>query len=98
VLIADGNRDGATSLALLLAFEDYEVRTATDGIEALQIAEEFRPEVVLLDIGYAGIGRLRDGSAFARASLARRIALYAISGWERPQTSTGRSRRGSIVT
>jgi signal transduction histidine kinase len=81
VLIADDNRDGATSLALLLAFEDCEVRTANDGIEALQIAEEFRPEVVLLDIGMPGLDGYETARRLRERPWARHIALYAITGW-----------------
>jgi signal transduction histidine kinase/ActR/RegA family two-component response regulator len=81
VLIADDNRDGATSLALLLAFEDCEVRTAHDGIEALQIAEEFRPEVVLLDIGMPGLDGYETARRLRERPWARHIALYAVTGW-----------------
>ena len=51
VLIADDDRDGATTLAMLLQIEGYEVRTVHGGQEALDAAREFKPHVVLLDIG-----------------------------------------------
>jgi CheY-like chemotaxis protein len=51
VLIADDDRDGATTLATLLQIEGYEVRTVHGGQEALDAAREFKPHVVLLDIG-----------------------------------------------
>jgi CheY-like chemotaxis protein len=51
VLLADDDRDGASTLAVLLQLEGYEVRTVHGGQEALDAAREFKPHVVLLDIG-----------------------------------------------
>jgi CheY-like chemotaxis protein len=81
VLIADDNRDAATSLALLLALEECEVRTANDGIEALRIAEEFRPEVVFLDIGMPGQDGYETARHLRERPWARHIGLFAVTGW-----------------
>ena len=51
VLVVDDNHDSATTLALLLNLMGHETRTANDGIEALEVAERFKPDVALLDIG-----------------------------------------------
>jgi CheY-like chemotaxis protein len=51
VLVVDDNVDGAESLALLLSLDGHDVRMAHDGRSALAAAEEYRPDVVLLDIG-----------------------------------------------
>jgi CheY-like chemotaxis protein len=51
VLIVDDNRDGAATLGRMMALLGHDTRTAHDGLEALELAEAFRPEVVLLDIG-----------------------------------------------
>ena len=51
VLIADDDCDGARVLSTLVQLEGYEVRTVHGGQEALDAAREFRPDVVLLDIG-----------------------------------------------
>ncbi|MBC7843391.1 MAG: PAS domain-containing protein [Gemmatimonadaceae bacterium] len=51
VLVADDNSDAATSLASLLTFLGHEVRTANDGLEAVDVTAAFRPDVILLDIG-----------------------------------------------
>jgi PAS domain S-box-containing protein len=51
VLVVDDNEDAAESLALLLRARGHEIRTAHDGPSALSVAEDFRPEVVFLDIG-----------------------------------------------
>jgi len=44
VLVADDNSDLAESVAMLLRFEGHEVRIAHDGLSALELAEEFKPD------------------------------------------------------
>ncbi len=82
ILVVDDNADAALSLAKLLRrLYGQEVRVAHDGPEALDIAEEFRPEVVLLDLampamdGYEVARRLRDRPALAGTM------LVALTGW-----------------
>ncbi|HEY1066933.1 MAG TPA: response regulator, partial [Pirellulales bacterium] len=62
VLIVDDNADAAASLAMLLTFCGDDVRTASGGAKALELAREFRPRIVLLDIGLPGM----DGYDLAR--------------------------------
>ena len=50
VVIADDNRDTVLTLGILLRSESYDVRLATSGSEAISLVEDFRPDVVLLDI------------------------------------------------
>jgi CheY-like chemotaxis protein len=51
ILVVDDNRDTADSLALMLRLLGHDLHTAHDGLEAVQAAATFRPDVVLLDIG-----------------------------------------------
>ncbi len=51
ILVVDDNKDSADSLGTLLQLKGNDVRTAYDGLEAVEVAESFRPELVLLDIG-----------------------------------------------
>jgi PAS domain S-box-containing protein len=51
MLIVDDNLDAAQSLAMMLKLKGHEVETAHDGLAALSAAEQFRPEMILLDIG-----------------------------------------------
>jgi two-component system CheB/CheR fusion protein len=64
ILLVDDNVDALESGAALLQVDGYEVRTARDGAAALRYAEEFRPDVLLLDIGLPEM----DGYEVARRS------------------------------
>jgi CheY-like chemotaxis protein len=81
VLIVDDNRDGAQGLAMMLDLEGHEVRTAVDGLEALAIAEEFQPQVVLLDIGMPGIDGYETARRLRARPWARSTLLCAQTGW-----------------
>jgi two-component system CheB/CheR fusion protein len=75
VLVIDDNVDGSETLALLLEHAGHIVRLAHDGATALDAAREFRPHVVLLDIGlpdtngYEVARKLRGRGETARAML-----------------------------
>lgn len=62
ILVVDDNTDAVESLALLLELEGHDVRTALDGPAALDLASDFQPEAILLDIGLPGM----DGYEVAR--------------------------------
>jgi len=81
VLIVDDCKDGADCLGMLLRTWGHEVQVAYDAATALQLAEAFRAEVVLVDIGMPGV----DGYCLARQLRGReafRDALVvAVSGY-----------------
>ena len=81
VLVVDDNVDAATTLQMLLRSLGHETRVAHDGMTALEIAREFRPEVILLDIGMPGL----DGYEVARRLRAmnhgQTFRIVAITGW-----------------
>ena len=82
ILVVDDNRDAADTLAMLLEFLHYDVRTAYDGRQAVSVASEFRPHLVILDInmpvmdGYEAAKVLRGGHEQNRMVL---IALTAVA-------------------
>jgi len=91
MLIVDDNRDAADSLAMLLRTTGNEIRTAYDGLEALQTASEFRPEVVLLDIGLPNIDGHEVAQRIRREPWGARVCLIAITGWS-DESDRARSR------
>ncbi|MEO5687750.1 MAG: response regulator [Burkholderiaceae bacterium] len=62
ILVVDDNVDVVETTTMLLSLSGHQVRSAKDGLQALHAASEFRPEVVLLDIGLP----LMDGYEVAR--------------------------------
>lgn len=81
VLVVDDNVDAAESLETLLTLGGMETRVAHDGYEALYTAAEFRPDVMIVDIGMPRL----DGHAVAQrvraAPWSGGIRLVALSGW-----------------
>jgi PAS domain S-box-containing protein len=81
VLVADDNRDAAESMGMLLRLMGNEVRTVHDGMEAVEEAETFHPDVILLDIGmprlngYDAARRIR-GQRWSEGTM-----LVALTGW-----------------
>ena len=81
ILVVDDNRDAATSLAELLEFTGHETRVAHDGLEAVQAAENFRPEVVLLDIGLPKLNGFEAARMIRQQPWAKDMMLVALTGW-----------------
>ncbi len=83
VLVVDDNVDAAETLALLLRSAGYEVHTAADAEAGLAVAEAFRPELAVLDIGLPGM----NGYELAirlRAQLSNPcLKLIALTGYGR---------------
>jgi CheY-like chemotaxis protein len=83
VLVVDDNVDSAETMALLLGSEGHDVQMAYDGQEALDVAEAFRPHVVLLDIGLPVKSGLEVARALRREPWAAHVTIIAMSGWGR---------------
>jgi PAS domain S-box-containing protein len=81
ILVADDSRDGADSLAFLLRAAGHEVVTAYDGRSAIALAEEQRPDVVLLDIGMPEVSGYDVARAIRREAWGRPMRLIALTGW-----------------
>ena len=62
VLIAEDNPDAAEMMRVMLTFKGHDVRVASNGLQAVAIAEQFDPHIGFLDIGMPGI----DGYEAAR--------------------------------
>ncbi len=81
VLVVDDNRDAAESLGLLLGLSGHDARVAFDGDEALRIAEDWRPDVVLLDIGMPGQSGYDVARRIRASAWGRGVVLVATTGW-----------------
>jgi CheY-like chemotaxis protein len=81
ILIVDDNRDAATSLATLLTIIGNEIQTAHDGLEAVEAAATFRPEVVLLDIGLPKLNGYDVCRRIREQPWGKDMVLVALTGW-----------------
>ena len=81
ILVVDDNLDATDTLATMLALLGHEVRTATDGLTALDLAEAFRPAVVVLDIGLPGLNGYDAARRLREAPWAMDTLLIAVTGW-----------------
>lgn len=85
VLIVDDNQDTIESAAELFAFWKYDVLTASSGPEALKIAVELPPDVVLLDIGLPEMTGYEVARRMRKDSRLKDVVLIAISGYGQPR-------------
>ncbi|HYO13193.1 MAG TPA: PAS domain S-box protein [Thermoanaerobaculia bacterium] len=81
ILVVDDNRDSATSMAMMLQLLGNEVRTAQDGIEAVELAEQFRPQVVLMDIGMPRLNGYEATRRIRERPWGSDMAIIALTGW-----------------
>jgi PAS domain S-box-containing protein len=85
VLVVEDNADAADSLREVLDLDGHTTRVAHLGAEGLRVARDFRPDVILCDLGLPDL----DGFEVARAVRAdvaiARTTLVALSGYARPE-------------
>jgi len=81
VLVVDDNVDAAQSLALLLEESGHVVQMAFDGPTALEIALDYQPNVVLLDIGLPGIDGFEVAKRLRQLPDLGSVVLVAITGY-----------------
>ncbi len=81
ILVADDNVDAAKNLSRLLNLLGHETRTAHDGQAAVELAEEFRPEVIVLDIGMPRLNGYEAAMRIRQAPWGREVTLVALTGW-----------------
>jgi CheY-like chemotaxis protein/GAF domain-containing protein len=80
VLVADDNELVRDSFVELLRAEGYEVRTAADGVQAVELADQWRPQAVLLDIHMPRLSGLETARRLREAYPPSAMALLMMSG------------------
>ena len=81
ILVVGDNRDSAMSLAMMLKIMGNETQTAHDGLEALDVAAAFRPDMVLLDIGMPKLNGYDTARRPREQSWGKHVVLVALTEW-----------------
>src|SRR4051812_11687052 len=81
ILVVDDNRDSAHSLAAFLRLLGHRVEMAHDGFEAVTLAGQFRPEVILMDVGMPKLNGYGATQRIREQPWGRNILIIALTGW-----------------
>lgn len=81
ILVVDDLHDSADTLAMLLRLHGHQVETAYDGEEAVTRASEFRPEVILLDLGMPRMGGDLACRVIRAQPWGKDLRIIALTGW-----------------
>lgn len=81
ILVADDNLDGAESLSELLSILGNEVRQVHNGAAAVKVAGEFRPHLVLMDVGMPEMNGLDATRGIREHPWGREMKIIALTGW-----------------
>ena len=94
VLVVEDNPDAAEAMRMLLGEFGHEVASASNGLDAIELAKSFRPDAILLDIGLPGI----DGYELARTlrtlEETRGARVIAVTGYGQPSDRERSSAAG----
>ena len=85
ILVADDDPDSAESLAMLFQLMGHDVRAAHNGVAAVDLAETFRPDLIVLDIGMPGLDGYEVCRRIRQHSWGRDTVIAALTGWSRDE-------------
>ncbi|WP_239027226.1 hybrid sensor histidine kinase/response regulator [Ramlibacter algicola] len=94
ILVVDDLMASAETLMTLLEMEGFEVQVANEGIAALKIAEDFRPDVVLLDIGLPGMNGFEVAHQLRSQASSRDALLIALTGYGEAESRSRSAQAG----
>jgi signal transduction histidine kinase/ActR/RegA family two-component response regulator len=81
ILIVDDNADAAASLATLLELTGNETEIAHDGVEAVEKAAAYGPDMILLDIGLPKMNGYDACRAIREKQWGKKVVVVALTGW-----------------
>jgi CheY-like chemotaxis protein len=93
ILVVDANDHAAALLAVLLQLDGHEVQTAADGGEAVDRAESFRPEVVLMALEMPGIDGLEASRRIRARPWGSTVLIAVLTG---QQVDQRRAREAGV--
>ena len=94
ILVVDDLAASAETLMTLLEMEGFVVKCASEGMAALKIAEDFRPDVVLLDIGLPGMNGFEVAHRLRTQPESRDALLIALTGYGEAESRSRSAQAG----
>ena len=81
ILVADDNRDGAETIAMLLRLSGHEVDIANTGSDAFELAKRVRPDIGVFDIGMPDLNGYELAERIRHEAWGGNMKLIAVTGW-----------------
>jgi len=81
VLVVDDNVDAAETMAMLLDMSGHKTAMVHSGLDVLDVAREFLPDVILLDIGLPGMNGYEVAARLRQERILDQTLLVALTGW-----------------
>jgi PAS domain S-box-containing protein len=81
ILVVDDNKDAGQTLALLLRTKGHDLRTAYDGLEAVDVAGDFQPEIILMDLGMPRLNGYEATRRIRQLPSGSSAFIVALTGW-----------------
>jgi CheY-like chemotaxis protein len=94
ILVVDDNQDAAISMATMLRLVGNEVVVAHDGVEAVEVASAFRPQLVLMDLGMPRLNGFDATRRIREQPWARETVIIALTGWGKDEDRNKTSAAG----
>ncbi|HVC92343.1 MAG TPA: response regulator [Pirellulales bacterium] len=81
IFVVDDSRDGAMTSTMLLRSLGHEVRSAHEGLVAIEEAPRFKPHLVLVDIGMSPLDGYEIAKRLRREPDLADTSLVAVTGY-----------------
>lgn len=81
ILVVDDNIDIAKSLTMLLQLKGNITKIASDGLDAIEAASSFQPDIILMDIGMPRLNGYDAAKEIRKQSWGKKVVLVALTGW-----------------
>ena len=79
--MVDDNRDAATTMSMTLKILGHDVRTAHDGFAAVEVAEEYQPNIIFMDVGMPRLNGYDATRRIREQPWGRQMLIVALTGW-----------------
>ena len=81
ILVVDDSPDSLESTSLLLGLMGHVVATASDGRQAVRVAETFQPDVILMDVALPKLDGFGATRQIRSKPWGQSIVIIAVTGW-----------------